>query len=163
MFQERLLKTRQNAKLNFKELSEKSGVSATLLSSYEKGLKSPTLESALKLATALNVSLDWLCGINQQTDTDSGDNTVLLITLMNFFDEFQGELSHKSKLCLTLTSTAYSFLEEYSKIRELSRSTDLMTTEMSETLKKALVEKYKDKPITLLQEVEAIPEEDLPF
>lgn len=45
-----------------KALAELAGVTASALSSYEKELKSPSLEAAYKIAAALGVSLDELCG-----------------------------------------------------------------------------------------------------
>lgn len=66
IFARRLRKARERAKLRQCDLSEKAGVTAATISAYEsydgsKG-KRPSLDNALKLATALNVSLDWLCG-----------------------------------------------------------------------------------------------------
>ena len=67
LFSERLKEARLNAKLKQTELSKQSGVTAATISAYEradegKG-KNPSLENAIKLAQALNVSLDWLCGL----------------------------------------------------------------------------------------------------
>ncbi len=66
LFSERLKEARLTAKLKQTELAKISGVTAATISAYEcadgnKG-KNPSLENALKLAQALNVSLDWLCG-----------------------------------------------------------------------------------------------------
>ena len=66
LFSERLKEARLTAKLKQTELAKLSGVTAATISAYEraddgKG-KNPSLENALKLAQALNVSLDWLCG-----------------------------------------------------------------------------------------------------
>ena len=67
LFSERLKEARLNAKLKQTELAKMSGVTAATISAYEradegKG-KNPSLENAIKLAQALNVSLDWLCGL----------------------------------------------------------------------------------------------------
>lgn len=66
LFSERLKEARLTAKLKQTELAKISGVTAATISAYEcadgnKG-KNPSLDNALKLAQALNVSLDWLCG-----------------------------------------------------------------------------------------------------
>ena len=66
LLSERLKEARLTAKLKQTELAKLSGVTAATISAYEraddgKG-KNPSLENALKLAQALNVSLDWLCG-----------------------------------------------------------------------------------------------------
>lgn len=67
LFSERLKEARLAAKLKQTELAKLSGVTAATISAYEradegKG-KNPSLENAIKLAQALNVSLDWLCGL----------------------------------------------------------------------------------------------------
>lgn len=173
IFQERLTKSRQSAKLNYKELSQKSGVTATAISYYEKGEKSPTLESAMKLAVALNVSLDWLCGLSKGENIEN-DNTALLRNFIYIFDEYDGELINASirmnsestafllKLCLS--KNLYDFLEEYRNISRLKKSSDIITDEMIETLKNALIDKYKDKKFSLTAEMlDEIDEEDLPF
>ncbi len=66
IFAQRLKEARTALKLTQTELSKLSGVTPATISAYEcadgsKG-KNPSLDNALKLAQALNVSLDWLCG-----------------------------------------------------------------------------------------------------
>lgn len=66
IFAQRLKEARIASKLTQIELSKMSGVTPATISAYEcadgsKG-KNPSLDNALKLAQALNVSLDWLCG-----------------------------------------------------------------------------------------------------
>lgn len=72
IFAERLREVRTAAKLTQADLSKKAGVTAATISAYEsadgsKG-KNPSLDNALKLAAALNVSLDWLCGFTVRTE-----------------------------------------------------------------------------------------------
>lgn len=66
IFAQRLKEARTTAKMTQADLCKLSGVTAATISAYEssdgtKG-KNPSLDNALKLAQALNVSLDWLCG-----------------------------------------------------------------------------------------------------
>lgn len=65
-FPERLKFTRQKAKLTQKQLAELSNVTAATISSYEAegGTKVPSLDKVIALAKALNVSIDWLCGLS---------------------------------------------------------------------------------------------------
>lgn len=58
---ERLSALRKEKKLTLRELSEKVGITAAALSSYEKGQKEPSLSFAIKLADFYGVSLDDLC------------------------------------------------------------------------------------------------------
>ena len=43
-----------------KELAERIGVSAQTISGYTTGIKKPTIDKAIQIAHALNVSLDFL-------------------------------------------------------------------------------------------------------
>ena len=66
IFAKRLKEARTAAGLTQGELSKTAGVTAATISAYEsadgtKG-KNPSLDNALKLAQALHISLDWLCG-----------------------------------------------------------------------------------------------------
>ena len=56
---------RRKKKLTQTELAEKSGILQQNISNYETGFKSPTLESAAKIADALGVSLDELVSIRE--------------------------------------------------------------------------------------------------
>lgn len=67
IFAERMKQARTKAGLKQKELADIVHVTPTTISAYEKADidgngKNPTLENAQKIATALGVSLDWMCG-----------------------------------------------------------------------------------------------------
>ncbi len=73
IFAKRLKEARLSAGLKQSDLAEKAGITAASISAYEstdltKG-KNPSLENAKAIAKALNVSLDWLCGL---IDSKSG-------------------------------------------------------------------------------------------
>lgn len=86
IFARRLKEARTASKLTQTELSKLSGVTPATISAYEcaDGLKgkNPSLDNALKLAQALNVSLDWLCGsIVSSPKTQITDFLKLLVRL----------------------------------------------------------------------------------
>lgn len=66
IFSERLREARLKQKLTQKELANKANIAPATLSAYERSDaergKRPSLENAMRLAEALDVSLDWLCG-----------------------------------------------------------------------------------------------------
>lgn len=62
LFSERLKETRTSQGLTQKQLAERAKTAPASFASYEKGVKTPSLDAALRIAQALNVSLDWLCG-----------------------------------------------------------------------------------------------------
>ena len=67
-FASRLREARLAANLQQTELSEKSGVNRKTISYYEVSGKSPSMDNAMALAKALNVSLAWLCCVEEETD-----------------------------------------------------------------------------------------------
>lgn len=73
----RLLEARSRAKLTQTELGELIGSTKAAISSYEQTGKNkngeekrkiPSLETAIKLSQALNITLDELCGIDKKLD-----------------------------------------------------------------------------------------------
>ena len=67
-FAQRMKRSRGRLGIKQKDLAERVGVTPQTISAYEnadvggKG-KNPTLENAVEIAKALDVSLDWLCGM----------------------------------------------------------------------------------------------------
>lgn len=68
-FGKRLKEARQKAGLTQAQLAEKSGTTAATISSYESTgtVKKASLDLAMSFAEALDVSLDWLCGLGKNS------------------------------------------------------------------------------------------------
>lgn len=64
IFAKRLRTARADAMLNYNELAKKAGTSDATICRIENGKRCPNLMIAARLAKALNVSLDWLCGLD---------------------------------------------------------------------------------------------------
>ena len=66
-FAMQIKREREKQGLTQAQLGEMVGVSSQTISAYEKNAfgkgKTPTLDNAITLAQKLNVSLDWLCGL----------------------------------------------------------------------------------------------------
>ena len=60
MFQDRLREARLNIDLTQLELSIAAGINPTQLSHFETGNRMPSVVNIIKLADALDVSIDWL-------------------------------------------------------------------------------------------------------
>lgn len=58
----RIREARVQAGLKQKELAEKIGVSESRVSQYEKGSQNPRIGTLLKIANALEISVQYLCG-----------------------------------------------------------------------------------------------------
>lgn len=78
VFAERMKQARTKAGVKQKELADMVHVTPTTISAYEKADtngngKKPTLENAQKIANALGVSLDWMCGNDQSAQKSITD------------------------------------------------------------------------------------------
>ena len=61
---DRITQARKHLKWSQSELGQKVGVSREIIGRYERSEVSPSIEVAIKIAEALNVSLDYLAGGN---------------------------------------------------------------------------------------------------
>lgn len=66
-FGKRLREAREKAGLTQTELAEKAQISPQMVSAYEGQAKFPAVKTAAAIAAVLNVSLDYLCGLSQNT------------------------------------------------------------------------------------------------
>ena len=69
---QRLKEARQKKKIKQKDLSELTGISIPTISSYETfdANANPSLANVCKIANALDVSIDWLCGFSNSPETN---------------------------------------------------------------------------------------------
>lgn len=68
----RLKELRSSLNLTQKDFAEKIGASTVSVSSYETGVKTPSLDMLLTISETFNISIDWLCGISD-TPNRAGD------------------------------------------------------------------------------------------
>lgn len=64
VFSERLKQARASTKMTQAQLGGMCKLSSTSIAAYENGQKVPRITTAAKLASVLNVSLDWLMGLD---------------------------------------------------------------------------------------------------
>lgn len=88
-FAKRLKEARLKAGLTQAELAKKADTTAATISSYEsdKGIKKASLDLAMSFAKALDVSLDWLCGLDidgkSQKELDDENKLAALKTFLD--------------------------------------------------------------------------------
>lgn len=78
-FEKRLAELRKEKKLSQNELAQKAGVHGNILGRYERGEAKPSIDIAMKLAEALEVSLDFLVGKEELQVDQSMINKILTI------------------------------------------------------------------------------------
>lgn len=66
----RIKELRKTYNLNQQQFAAKINCSPATLSAYENGAKNPSLEIVKRIATTFNVSMDWLCGLTNATESN---------------------------------------------------------------------------------------------
>ena len=149
------LRTEKN--LTQEKLAEKAGVSTAVLSSYENRNKLASTLYAKQLATALDVSLDELCG---ESDTSRyikklEDSPVhAILTVFRLF-RFHVQLTDNDEILLSMphdkeeysSTEIKKFIREYMLVQELKdKNADDLGDEMISKLLEHLTVKYNHVP-----------------
>lgn len=86
IFSERLKAERRKAGFTNESLAEEAGLSVDTLISYTRAEPSvPNMANAAALATALNVSLDYLCGLSEAKEINVERRVSPYVLLMNLY------------------------------------------------------------------------------
>lgn len=176
-FGKRLKEARTEKGMTQKDLADLSGVSTVMISSYERSEaetgKNPALSSIFSIASALDVSIDWLCG---RTDKKSVkpkiDTKTFLLCYLSFFNSGGvGKLSDRQlqKMIKNMKSsfngisldiykpifgekkakTIYHFTKDYFEVLPVLRNGGL-PLEIQNTIITKIIDDYKDIPIKQL-------------
>lgn len=156
IFSERLKIARQNAKLTQKQLADMSNVTAATISSYESenGTKVPALDKVIAIAKALNVSVDWLCGLDNIIKENENIQFNSIMKALVLLLTIKGVKFEKSELddheCISelapfanikiYSATITNFLCEYTKISDF-----INDSEYPQYLKDGLLKAVFDK------------------
>jgi transcriptional regulator with XRE-family HTH domain len=87
LFGERLLSTRKKKKISQDELAKQIGVHAPVIGRYERDEVKPSIETAFKIAKALEVSLDYLTGLSDLELDKSIVDVVMSLQKLNSEDK----------------------------------------------------------------------------
>lgn len=71
IFSKRVKELRESLGMSQADFAKSVNTSQTTLSSYENTDKTPSLDIVKEIASKYNVSLDWLCGISDETPSAS--------------------------------------------------------------------------------------------
>ncbi len=78
----RLATTRKNLNISQEELAERIGTKGPAIGRYERGRTQPSIEVAVRLADALDVSLDYLVGRTDALPNPETQTRVEAITML---------------------------------------------------------------------------------
>lgn len=166
-FANNLRNYRTKSGLTQEELAEKILSSTTSISAYETQSKEPKLTSLIKLATALGITPNELCGIGKETKVEEyikqhlasatitvleqlkaqvhvdGNTVTLTLSPKNNYSESTPEDSSKEVSGYS-TQTILQFFQEYETIQKFCTLDP--TPSMLKKLKENLVNDYKSMP-----------------
>lgn len=80
IFALRIKELREQLQMSQKDFSSHIGIKQQTLSGYERGIMKPPLDVAKNIAEKCNVSLDWLCGLQEMKKSEA------LVTYKDVFD-----------------------------------------------------------------------------
>ncbi len=188
IFPKRLKEARQNKGLNMAELAEKTGITASAISSYERAEengktkpKIPSIENAMKLAIALGVSIDWLCGIDSISENSNYSEMQIAEKCLSAVETllqicFESEINpHHKQIAGEIINCTQIILynEQFFHFAEELKAAYLLTNNsaLSEEVKKALLVAVKKKYVKELSKYVAdgriqnqiVDDEDFPF
>lgn len=129
-FSSRLKEARKKSGLSQKELADKVQVSQGTISAYEKGTgdkgSGPTIEKVARIAAALDVSLDWLCGADEQKPASAEiDPAAWLSYLFRLLDNPRATIYYYE--------TGHPFTEDYEVKSSFKRSMVLSVPDVEES------------------------------
>lgn len=150
IFAIRMIEARAIKEISQAELSRITGIVPATLSSYEHG-KSPTINKALKIANALEVSLDWLCGKDiEETEPEKtpfseiAKMLTFLLKIQGVSCSFSDDFNEQSKCHIDIDSeTISSFLFAYQKIQGILEDSSY-TQCLKYRLVKTIIDEYSN-------------------
>lgn len=92
VFAQRISELRKEKKETQAEFSERTGIRQQTISGYENGKLSPTLDAAIQIAKACDVSVDWLCGLSDTKRNKFTEYADVIMALVNIGQATGGNL-----------------------------------------------------------------------
>lgn len=130
-FAERLRLAREKKGMGLKELRETVGASQSAMSHYSTGATLPPLDMAVKIAEALGVSLNWLCGKDEfLTPKNSCGYVVrMMLKIVDALPDWkpasivtwQNDTHDFVRLTVADTAPIYSFFQKKERFEEMAR------------------------------------------
>lgn len=91
----RLQESRKGKGLTQKQLSELTGISEVMISQYERGIRSPKLTQLKKFADALNVTTNYLSGIDEEQIINDDGSSSTNLSFTTTVDELRNSIKER--------------------------------------------------------------------
>lgn len=155
IFAQRLKQAREDFPMKQSELAKLVGVTPATISAYEnsdgkENGKKPTLENAQNIASVLGVSLDWLCGLNDELSNKEPkaieifNSLMMIITHLNATVETPENDCHTDKPTIKIDNQIIgNFLNEYMKLNVILKD-EQYPKFARDVLRNSIIDRYKD-------------------
>lgn len=165
-FSDRLSSVLRERNITQKELANAIGVQPATISTYlrKENQKTPNITMTSAIAKYLNVSIDWLCGL----DNEKQDKTVVslselfkqFIDIMTIFDAEIGRVAMDNAEIHYHYELLSAFLTQYDALL-LLRANKTLSEDLYSVALQGLLQKYND--ITFDYKTYKFSDDDLPF
>ena len=127
LFSKRLKEARLKADLTQAQLAKMADTTPATVSAYENTgtIKKASLDLVINLAKALSVSVDWLCGLNDNSTIQNSENDESKFTAIKTFINLIGSNSvaysmNESYMTLEVNDIGLAYyIQEYKRICEV--------------------------------------------
>lgn len=148
MFEHRLLEARKKKGLTQKQVAEAAQIHVASYSAYENNHKMPPVDILLRIANALDVSLDWLCKNEKDLPTvnNYGDIARSIVSVMQKMGEkcriepYENTRGDRYAKIMLWDDVVYSFIEKVDKFSDMLNGSDDEREIYSAWLEKKLAE-----------------------
>lgn len=77
IFQKRFLQAKEQSGLRWIDIANRSGLDKASISQYKNGVHTPEPDALYRLATVLNVSMEWLTGAEVSVKVTDADSKII--------------------------------------------------------------------------------------
>jgi transcriptional regulator with XRE-family HTH domain len=123
----RINKLRTSANLSQAAFGASINTTQAALSAYEKGIRTPSLDTLINISSMYNVSVDWLCGLcdtqNPTLEIKTYTDLIKLFIFLNDNNIFEINLNSESDVIngVLKNKTLMDFFTEWNEICSLSK------------------------------------------
>lgn len=124
----RLKQARVSQNITQRQLAKMTDMTAATISAYENGVKNPCIENISRLATALNISLDWLCGGEANNKSEFKTYADVMAAFADALSciDFTFEDSASASLSIHATDELFAqFLSDFARMKSLLDSKNI--------------------------------------
>ena len=161
IFPKRLKELRTKNKFTQTDLANKCGLSQQLITLYENGKQFPRIDTIVNLAKALNSSVDYLCGLNNDITSiernvlfkDTYSSIEIARSLVILLESNYIQIDNESELIIN-EPTVKDFIKKYNEIKQIEEQISrLNNNHQYIDIKQLIIDEINSTPISNTNEI----------